>query len=107
MRVTDIGQMWMTGIAYTKLLRDRHVICALLGSLLPHLQHGQSHCGEGSGDPPCPASAAPVHRNRRCTLLKVLMRHSQGSSVIYYQAGCSSQGAYNGLAKQNASSVLK
>ena len=41
-----IAKQWTgaTGAAYTQLLRHWHVLRAVPGSMLPHLQHGQPHC---------------------------------------------------------------
>ena len=75
------------GVAYKELLRDWHVLCAFLGCLLPHLQHGLPHCGKGFGDPASLASAAPVHTCSRSESID-----SKSVSASYVKVICNLQG---------------
>lgn len=78
-----------SGAAYKELLRDWHVLCAFLGCLLPHFQHGLPHCGKGFGDTASLASAAPVHtcsRSESADSTSICVSHVK---VICNLQGCS------------------
>ena len=75
------------GAAYKELLRDWHVLCAIFGCLLSHLQHGLPHCGKGFGDTASLASAAPVH-----TCSRSESADSTSISASYVKVICNLQG---------------